>query len=255
MCTLVLLRRPGHDWPLIVAANRDEMNTRPWKAPGRWWDDRPEVVAGLDELAGGTWLGVNDTGVMAAILNRIGTLGPAPGKRTRGELVLEALDHADAVDAARALAELDGGAYRSFNMVVADNRDAFWVRADGRRVTVQPIAPGLHMLSALDLDDRASPRIAAYLDRFAAAKVPLPDPLSPTGGDWSDWVALMADTGSNGAEDEESPAMCFLRPGGFGTVSSSLIALPAPALGETPRIWRFAPSRPDQAGYEAVVLD
>ncbi|WP_096704276.1 NRDE family protein [Magnetospirillum sp. 15-1] len=252
MCTLVLLRRPGHDWPLIVAANRDEMNTRPWKPPGRWWDDRPEVVAGLDELAGGTWLGVNDTGVMAAILNRIGTLGPAPGKRSRGELVLEALEHADAADAAQALAELNGDSYRSFNMVVADNRDAFWVRADGRRVEVHPIAPGLHMLSALDLDDRASPRIAAYLDRFGAVAAPMPDPSHAEGGDWAAWQTLMADTGGCGPDGEETPAMCFLRPDGFGTVSASLIALPAPSLAETGRVWRFAAGRPDQVGYSSV---
>ncbi|KIM00198.1 hypothetical protein CCC_02986 [Paramagnetospirillum magnetotacticum MS-1] len=252
MCTLVLLRRPGHQWPLIVAANRDEMNTRPWDGPGRWWDDRPEVMAGLDKLAGGTWLGVNDTGVMAAILNRIGTLGPAPGKRSRGELVLEALDHADAVDAAQALADLDGNAYRPFNMVVADNRDAFWIRADGRRVEAFPIAPGLHMISALDLDDRTSPRIAAYLDRFAAAQTPQPDPAHSEGGDWADWAALMADTGGNGPDGEETPAMCFLRPDGFGTVSASLIALAAPSETETGRVWRFAAGRPDQVAYSSV---
>src|ERR1700685_676462 len=56
MCTLILLRRPGHDWPVIVGANRDEMKARPWRPPGRHWPDRPEVVAGLDELAGGSWL-------------------------------------------------------------------------------------------------------------------------------------------------------------------------------------------------------
>lgn len=254
MCTLVLLRRPGHDWPLVVAANRDEMNTRPWQPPGRWWDDRSDVVAGRDELAGGTWLGVNDTGVMAAILNRIGTLGPAPGKRSRGELVLEALDHADAVDGAHALAELDGNAYRPFNMVVADNRDTFWVRADGIRVEVHPIEPGLHMLSALDLDDRSSPRIAAYLERFRAAPVPFPDPEHADGGDWSAWAALMADTGSTGPDGEESPAMTFTRPDGFGTVSSSLIALPAPTLGEARPVWRFAAGRPDCSAYSPVDL-
>lgn len=131
MCTLVLSRRPGHDWPILIAANRDEMAGRPWKAPARHWPDRPEVTAGLDELAQGSWLGMNDHGVVAAILNRVGTLGPAPGKRSRGELVLDALDHADADQAAQALADLDGRAWRPFNMIVADNRDAFWAKSDG----------------------------------------------------------------------------------------------------------------------------
>ena len=51
MCTLVILRRPGHRWPVLIGANRDEMIDRPWEPPGRHWPDRPEVVAGLDRLA------------------------------------------------------------------------------------------------------------------------------------------------------------------------------------------------------------
>src|SRR5580704_17521452 len=128
MCTFVILRRPGQDWPVLIAANRDEMIDRPWQPPGRHWPDRPEWVAGLDELAAGSWLGINDFGVVAGILNRYGSLGPAPGQRSRGELVLEALDHADARDAAEALGHIDPSAYRPFNMIVADNRDAFWIR-------------------------------------------------------------------------------------------------------------------------------
>ena len=96
MCTVVILRRPEHRWPILIAANRDEMLDRPWSPPARHWPDRAEVVAGRDELAGGTWLGVNDHGLVAAVMNRPGSLGPADDKRSRGELVLEALDHADA---------------------------------------------------------------------------------------------------------------------------------------------------------------
>jgi uncharacterized protein with NRDE domain len=126
MCTLVLLRRPGHPaWPLVLAANRDELRSRPAAPPARHWPDRPHVVAGLDRLGGGTWLGVNDDGLAAAVLNRRGSLGPEPGKRSRGELVLDALDHAEAYIAADALAALDPAAYRPFNLVVADAIDAF----------------------------------------------------------------------------------------------------------------------------------
>src|SRR6266852_2729393 len=138
MCTLVILRRPEHRWPVLIGANRDEMIDRASQPPGRHWPDRPELVAGLDLLAGGAWLGVNDWGVAAAVLNRQGSLGPAPGMRSRGELVLEALDHADAVAAAEALSHLDPSAYRSFNLVVADNRDGFWLRhSDEERIAVR----------------------------------------------------------------------------------------------------------------------
>lgn len=249
MCTLVILRRPLSEWPVLVAANRDEMAGRPWKKPGRHWPDRPEIIAGLDELAGGSWMGMNRTGVVAAILNRVGTLGPQAGKRSRGELVLEALDHADAVDSAAALADLDGRAYRPFNMMVADNRDAFWLRADGSaRIQVHPIPEGLHMLTAQELDDGASPRIRSYLPRFRAARTP-----EPEHGEWSEWAALLADGGA-GPDGEEAAAMCFLRDSGFGTVSSSLIALPEIGA-ERPPLWLFAAGRPDRNSYAPVDLE
>ena len=164
MCSIIILRRPGHAWPLLIAANRDEMLDRPWDPPGRHWPDRPEVVAGRDRLAGGSWLGRNDHGVIAAALNREGSLGPSEDKRSRGELVLEALDHADAAAAAEALSAVAPDAYRSFNLVIADNRDAFLVanRARTGLVGCDEIPPGLWMLTSLELNDRSNARIATH---------------------------------------------------------------------------------------------
>ena len=90
------------------------------------------VVAGLDGFSGGSWLGVNDHGLVSGIRNRHGSLGPADGKRSRGEIVLEALDHADAEAAAGALGELDGTSYRGFNMMIADTEKAFWLHNEAR---------------------------------------------------------------------------------------------------------------------------
>ena len=59
MCTVVLLIRPGHAWPLVLAANRDEMLDRPWEPPAAYWPEQPDVMAGRDRLGGGTWMGVN----------------------------------------------------------------------------------------------------------------------------------------------------------------------------------------------------
>ena len=121
---------------------------------------------------------MNDHGVVAAILNRRASLGPAPDKRSRGELVLEALDHADAVSAAEALAELNPAAYRSFNMVVADNRDAYWLRnlgsPEAKVIEIRPLPQGLSMLTAYDVNDRESPRVARHLPDFEAAEAPAP---------------------------------------------------------------------------------
>ncbi|GHD61469.1 hypothetical protein GCM10017083_48830 [Thalassobaculum fulvum] len=255
MCTVVILRRPGAPWPLIMAANRDELAGRPWRAPDRHWPDRPEIVAGLDVLAGGSWLGINDHGVVACILNRHGTLGPAPGKRSRGELVLEALDHADAADAAHALGALEPDSYRPFNMLLADSRDAFWLAhrgdgggIDGGGVDVSPVPAGVSMLTAHDLNDRAgSPRTARYLDRFRAA--PAPDPAAD---DWAVWEMLMGAT-DHAAEAGPGGAMTISGPGEFGTSSAAMIALPAPGGGKP--VFRFAPGRPDRTGFERIAVE
>ena len=251
MCTVVILRRPGHAWPVILGANRDEMGSRPWRPPARHWPDRENVVAGLDELAGGTWMGLNDEGVVACILNRAGSLGPAQGKRSRGELVLDALDHADAANAAEALSHLDPAAYRTFNLLLVDNRDAFVLShrdpAGSFPIEVTPVPEGVSMLTAHDLNDRASPRTARYRPLFAQALPPDPDR-----NDWSAWQALLASRGPQGGDRRE--ALNIATDFGFGTTSSSLLALPAMDRPDVLPIWRFAAGRPDEAPWEPVVL-
>ena len=252
MCTVVILRRPGESWPVLLAANRDEMADRPWLPPSRHWPDRPNVVAGQDELAGGTWLGVNDEGVVAGILNRRDSLGPDPLLRSRGELVLEALDHADAVAAAEALAHLDGRSYRSFNMVIADNRDAYWIKGLGADsdgiVRVTPVADGLSMLTAFDINDPESARIRYYRPKFEAAATPDPD-----ADDWTAWEALLSDPtfepGTNAGE-----AMNIFTDRGFGTLSSALIALPSLDRDGAKPIWLFAPGRPGETSFAPIAL-
>jgi hypothetical protein len=252
MCTVVFLRQPDHDWPLILAANRDEMSTRPWKPPARHWPDRAETVAGIDVLAGGTWLGVNDYGVVAGVLNRKDSLGPDPGLRSRGELPLEALEHADAVAAANALADLDPRAYRSFNLFVADSRDAYWLRSLGPgsagRVEVMEMPEGYSMLTAWGLNAPESARTRRFLPVFEAARTP-----DPEAGDWGPWPDLLArrdfDTDAGPAE-----AMRIVTDRGFGTLSSSLIALARPREDLPPARWRFAGIPPGEAVWQDIAL-
>ena len=239
MCTIVLLLRPGHSWPLVIAANRDEMADRPSLPPARHWPDRPDVVAGLDELGQGTWMGVNDYGLVAAILNRTGSLGPMAGKRSRGELPLEALDHADADSAVQALCGLNAAAYRPFNMVVADNTRAYWLRSDGMGdISAFPMAAGVHMLTASELDDPESHRIRHNLDHFIQA-----DPPDPDTGDWQAWMNILA----------HGKGMSFHLPNGFGTVSSSLLALPSVECFGKPPVWLYTHSPPGLAPYTPVL--
>ncbi len=236
------------------------MAARAWRAPARHWPDRPEVTAGLDLAAGGSWLGLNDHGVVAAMLNRPGSLGPQAGKRSRGELVLEALDHAEAEAAALAFSQLNADAYRSFNLVVADPDKAFWLRnpGDDGATTAAPaievfeLPAGLSMLTAHDRNDPSSPRIRAHLPRFEAAAAPDPD-----SGDWEAWRGILSSRLFDAA-DGPTAAMTVVTERGFETTSSALIALPAtPAnLAETPRrpVWLFAPGRPDQVAYQPVEI-
>ena len=257
MCTVVILRRPRSPWPVLMAANRDEQLSRPWRPPARHWPDRADVVAGLDELAGGTWMGINDAGVVACILNRHGTLGPLVDKRSRGELVLEALDHGDARDAAKALSRIDPNAYRPFNLVIADNRDAWWLaltavgQETGAGVRVEPIPDGFSMFTAGNRNDSNDSRIAAHLPRFEAAQVP-----DPETGTWDSWRALMGAGAPPGAE--ATAAMSFSTDTGYGTSSASLLALPSVAAshGAHPKrpIWLFAAGRPESAPFQPVAL-
>ena len=247
MCTLVILRRPGHDWPVLIAANRDEMIDRPWRPPGRHWPDRAQVTAGQDTLAGGSWLGVNDDGMCAAILNRTGALGPAADKRSRGELVLDALDHADAAPAASALADIDGGAYRPFNLIVADAEEAFWLRHDGSGAPVfRPLPEGLSMFTARERNDPASARIRAHLAPFEAAPPP-----EPGRGAWQSWAALLA-RGEDESGGDADAAMCVETTGGFGTVNASLIALPRSGRPGVAPIWLFASGPPNRHAFETI---
>jgi len=248
MCSVVILRRPGHDWPLILGANRDEMTGRPWLPPGRHWPERSWVLAGLDRLAGGSWLGVNDHGLIAGVMNRSHSLGPAAGKRSRGELVLEALDHADAAAAADALLGLEPSAYRPFNLILADNRDACWLRHDGQHISAAEVPSGLSMLTAHDLNDEpGSRRIRYFLPRFRAAPAPRPE-----ANDWQGWQALLSSRQFEPGGDR-GDAMTIAGEDGFGTLSSTLLALPAPGRDAEP-ILLFAAGPPDRAPYEPVPL-
>lgn len=285
MCTLVILRRPEAAWPLILAANCDELENRPWRAPARHWPDRPEVVAGQDMSAGGSWFGANDDGLVAAVLNRPGTLGPEAGKRSRGELVLEALDHAEAKVAAEALLDLNPRSYRPFNLVIADRDDAFWLRHAGaqrsfrvrtREGVWRELDP-LHMPGQAPLDMPGSEG-QVLADDAAIQCEPIPSGLSmltahdlndsasplishylsrfeaaavpdPGNNDWADWTRLLSDRTS--PDQDPRHAMTVVNAGAFTTVCSHLLALPA--IGDATML--FAAGRPGEVPFEQVAVD
>ncbi len=239
MCTVVLLFRPDHPWPVVLVANRDENVDRASDPPAAWWPDRPGVIAGRDRTAGGTWMGVNAHGMAAAVLNRPGSLGPAEGKRSRGELPLFALEQSTLDAAVDAITVLDAGAWRGFNMVIADRSGACFIRGAGQgKPTAHRLPAGVSMITAHDPNDMESPRVERHLGRFRAASPPEPD-------DWAAWRVILADrSGQAGAQINVEPR------GGFGTVCSSMLAIPA--VGDL--VWLFAEGAPDEVEFERVRL-
>jgi hypothetical protein len=224
MCTLVLLRRPGHAWPLLLAANRDERLDRAWDAPAEFW---PGIIAGRDASGGGTWLALSRHEVLAGVLNRPSSLGPAPDKRSRGELPVMAVFEPSAALAAERIAALDAGLYRPFNLVIADASTAWFIKGLGEGRPLAELLPsGVTMVTAHDPNDLDSPRTRRHLPKFRAVPVPDPDL-----GDWDSWEALLRDGAGDRGEQ-----LCVPPRDGFGTVCSSLIALSPDA----PPVWRFA---------------
>ena len=249
MCSIILLRQSDNEWPVIIGANRDEMSNRKSLSPSRHWDDRPYIFAGKDLEAGGTWLGINDYGVVCGIMNRINTLGTDPNKRSRGELVLDALDHADANESLNAIVEIEKNSYRGFNMLIADNTNAYWIKSseDSEVIEYFNIPDGLSMITAYDRNDINSKRIKNYLSKFSIAEAP-----DPSSDNWMDWEMLLGSTYSD--DNDPLSAMCVRTEMGFNTVSSCLIALPG--LQPNPVIkkpkFKFANGSPDNAKFEDV---
>lgn len=90
MCLILLALRAHADYPLIVAANRDEFFNRPTRF-AEFWPEHPELLAGRDLLAGGSWLGINRRGQFAAVTNVRNGLDTQARSKTRGELVTDCL--------------------------------------------------------------------------------------------------------------------------------------------------------------------
>jgi hypothetical protein len=182
-------------------------------------------------------MGVNAHGVTAAVLNRPGSLGPAAGKRSRGELPLIALAETSGRAAVEAIGALDAGEWRGFNLVIADRDGATFIRGAGHGPPVAiALKPGVSMITAHDPNDLDSPRVARHLPRFQAAAAPTPD-------HWEEWRAILSDrSGASGEQINVEPL------GGFGTVCSSFLAISS----RREPVWLFSNGAPHAAPFETI---
>jgi uncharacterized protein with NRDE domain len=211
MCTLALAFQTDRRWPLLVAANRDERLGRAaqgWalREPARG----PRHAAPRDLVAGGTWIGVSALGLFAAVTNFHTGHPPDPARRSRGELVPRALEHATAAEARAALASLDPAGWNPFHLVVADAASAFLWRFDGERSGFDALGPGLHVVTESAPEDRG-PRAETVRSRW---------PLDPDPSRLRDLLAVHADGGAG---------TCIHADPVYGTRSSTVLRL-APTL-------------------------
>lgn len=235
MCTLILLHRCVEGAPLVVAANRDEYLDRPAAAPALLATDGLRVVAPLDLRAGGTWLGVNEAGLFAALTNRP-VRHPDPSRRSRGLLVLDALGEASAAAAASRLRSLAPGRYNPFNLVVADRNDAFTI-VYGEAVRTEALPAGVHVVGNADPLASDVPKVARLRARARGVSECSAEHVLDALGE----ICRSHDGG-----DAPLESTCIHTPS-YGTRSSTLLR-----LGDRPGAdaLRFASGAPCSAGYE-----
>jgi uncharacterized protein with NRDE domain len=231
MCTLIALHRCIVGAPLVIAANRDEFLVRPAEGPALWETGGNWIVAPRDVRAGGTWLGLNAQGVVAALTNRR-CAAPDPARRSRGLLVLDALGAASADEAADALEELPIDAYNPFNLLVADERSALVVSYEGKAQRIDLEAGG-HVIGNSDPLEPPSDKLLRV--RRAAERAGSAAPSAVL-----DRLAEVC-RGHDGAGIADAPCV---HAGAYGTRSSTLLR-----VGYEGGELRFAEGAPCQHAY------
>lgn len=180
MCLIALAWKAHPDFPLIVAANRDEFHARP-TAPSAWWGDAPQLFAGRDLQSGGTWMGVTRTGRFCALTNVRDPGEMRSNAPSRGTLVTDFLTAADDPASSEPETHLvrlaaTAAQYNGFNLLAA-TRDQLWY-AGNRGAAATALAPGIYGLSNALLDTPWPKTVGLKLALGAAlGKVNTEDPL------------------------------------------------------------------------------
>ncbi len=241
MCTLIVLHGCVPETPLAVGANRDEFFGRPAEGPALRNLEFGAIVAPRDIRAGGTWLGLNEHGLFAALTNRpMHGQEPDPQRRSRGLLVLDTLRERSATEAATKamenLEQLPTQAYNSFNLLVAD-RESIHAITYGQTPRRVVLPSGPVVICNSDPEAPPTPKLANLTDR--AKKVAESDPRNVLDG-------LAEICRSHDADGDAFRSAC-VHAGDYGTRSSTLIR-----FGEDPRDneFRFTDQRPCESEYQ-----
>jgi uncharacterized protein with NRDE domain len=174
MCLLVALHRAHPDSPLIVAANRDELLDRPATAMTVLEGGPPRLLGGRDHVAAGTWLAVNELGVVGGLTNRPGGRRD-PARRSRGEWPLFLARFESAAAAAEAFVSTFAPA--DFNpgwVLVGDGRELYYIDMTADEARPVGLAPGIHILENRPLDGASAKvdLVRRRLDGIQSARGP-----------------------------------------------------------------------------------
>lgn len=173
MCLILLAWQVHPDYPLIIAANRDEFHARR-SASADYWPDHPQVLGGRDLEAGGSWLGIASSGKQqhkfAALTNFRDPTRHQPGAPSRGQLVADYLCGTAGIDTY--LDALPAAACNGFNLLLGDG--CRMVACNNVSAERHELVPGIYGLSNAFLDT-PWPKVGAGKTALAAALARLPD--------------------------------------------------------------------------------
>jgi uncharacterized protein with NRDE domain len=162
MCLIVFGWQAHPEYPLVVAANRDEFHDRPTRTASRW-SDHPQVIGGIDLQAGGTWLGIADSGRFAAVTN-VREPKMVPGVHSRGALTRNFLISDQSAETYAK--EIKGNDYAGYNLLLGDGKSLVYCSNRANEPKVLP--PGVYGLSN-HLLDSAWPKLIKAREQFSTA--------------------------------------------------------------------------------------
>lgn len=171
MCLILVAWRSHRDYPLVVAANRDEFFARPTRRAG-FWPEAPLILAGRDLEAGGTWMGITRDGRFAALTNYRDLARQQAGKVSRGRPVADFLASRQAPEKWLEALVPTSAQYNGFNLLAGNGEELWWfsnVTSESRK-----LAPGVYGISN-HLLDTPWPKVEAAKSALAQALTALPD--------------------------------------------------------------------------------
>ena len=225
MCLIVLAWKVRDDLPLAVAANRDEWRERPTQ-PAHWWPDHPQLLAGRDLIAGGTWMGVTRAGRFAAVTNFRDPSDRRTTAVSRGGLVSGFLLGKDSPGGYLAAVSSRAREYNGFNLIVGDG-ETLWYYGS-RAGNAHEITPGVHALSNHLLDE-PWPKVVRARAAMAASLVeanPVPRLFTALADTGVVADASLPSTGV-GIEWERRLSAALITGADYGTRSSTVMTVDA----------------------------